>query len=119
MCRHPPGIGAGLRTGRRKSVHDRRRRRTRRGALPAGAVTVEGVTPFDDASGPDFGPPDPAGQPPMTMEERAGVLDDLAELEVFSTLLEPTGIKGIVVDCPDCAEEHHVDWALKIGRASC
>ena len=46
------------------------------------------------------------------MEERAGVLDDLAELEVFRTLLEPTGIKGIVVDCPDCDEEHHVDWAL-------
>jgi hypothetical protein len=71
-----------------------------------------GVTPFDDASGPDFGPLDPAGQPPLTMEERAGVLDDLAELEVFRTLLEPTGIKGIVVDCPDCDEEHHVDWAL-------
>src|SRR3712207_9403832 len=46
------------------------------------------------------------------MEERAGVLDDLVELEVFRTLLEPTGIKGIVVDCPDCDEEHHVDWAL-------
>jgi Family of unknown function (DUF5319) len=75
------------------------------------AVTVEGVTPFDDASGPDFGPADPAS-PPLTMEERAGVLDDLAELEVFRTLLEPTGIKGIVVDCPDCDEEHHVDWAL-------
>ena len=70
------------------------------------------MTPFDDASGPDFGPLDPAGPPPLTMEERAGVLDDLAELEVFRTLLEPTGIKGIVVDCPDCDEEHHVDWAL-------
>ena len=41
------------------------------------------------------------------------MLDDLAELEVFRTLLEPTGVKGIVVDCPDCDEEHHVeDWAL-------
>ena len=68
------------------------------------------MTPFDDASGPDFGPPD--APPPLTMEERAGVLDDLAELEVFRTLLEHTGIKGIVVDCPDCDEEHHVDWAL-------
>ena len=68
------------------------------------------VTPFDDASAPDFGPAD--APPPLTMEERAGVLDDLAELEIFRTLLEPTGIKGIVVDCPDCDEEHHVDWAL-------
>ena len=61
---------------------------------------------------PDFGPDDRSAQPPLTMEERAGVLDDLAELEVFRTLLEPTGVKGIVVDCPDCDEEHHVDWAL-------
>src|SRR5829696_6441169 len=60
----------------------------------------------------DFGPDDDQGHPPLTMEERAGVLDDLAELEVFRTLLEPTGVKGIVVDCPDCEEEHHVDWAL-------
>ncbi|WP_369132824.1 DUF5319 family protein [Modestobacter sp. I12A-02662] len=73
---------------------------------------------WDDAFGssrdrdPDFGPDDDQGHPPLTMEERAGVLDDLAELEVFRTLLEPTGVKGIVVDCPDCHEEHHVDWAL-------
>ncbi len=69
------------------------------------------MSPFDDVPGPDSGrtPSDP---PPLTMEERAGVLDDQAELEDFRTQLEPTGIKGIVVDCPDCDEEHHVDWAL-------
>ena len=70
------------------------------------------MSSWDDASGPDFGSADQPGPPPLTVEERAGVLDDLAELEVFRTLLEPTGIKGIVVDCPDCDEEHHVDWAL-------
>ena len=61
---------------------------------------------WDDALGQDpaFGPDDRPGQPPLTIEERAGVLDDLAELEVFRTLLEPTGVKGIVVDCPDCEE---------------
>ena len=75
------------------------------------ATTVGGVNSWDDASGPEFGS-DRQGPPPLTMEERAGVLDDLAELEVFRTLLEPTGVKGIVVDCPDCEEEHHVDWAL-------
>ena len=56
------------------------------------------VDPFDDVSGPDFEPMDRPDPPPLTMEER--------------TLLEPSGIKGIVVDCPDCDEEHHVDWAL-------
>ncbi|MBN1093927.1 DUF5319 family protein [Blastococcus sp. TML/M2B] len=76
------------------------------------------MSAFDDGSGLDFGAHDPdfgpgsQGPPPLTIEERAGVLDDLAELEVFRTLLEPTGVKGIVVDCPDCDEEHHVDWAL-------
>ena len=79
---------------------------------------MDPVSAFDDGSGPNFGASDPDfgagdhGPPPLTMEERAGVLDDLSELEVFRTLLEPTGIKGIVVDCPDCDEEHHVDWAL-------
>src|SRR3978361_314810 len=81
-------------------------------SFPCSAATVVAVSPFDDAPGPDFEPADHQEQPPLTMEERAGVLDDLAELEVFRTLLEPTGIKGIVVDCPDCDEEHHVDWAL-------
>ena len=72
-----------------------------------------GATPDRDPDfGGDLGPGGHSGQPPLTIEERAGVLDDLAELEVFRTLLEPTGVKGIVVDCPDCDEEHHVDWAL-------
>ena len=72
-----------------------------------------GATPDRDPDfGGEFGSDDHSVQPPLTMEERAGVLDDLAELEVFRTLLEPTGVKGIVVDCPDCDEEHHVDWAL-------
>ena len=81
-------------------------------SFPCSAATVDAVSPFDEAAGPEFGPADHPAPPPLTMEERAGVLDDLAELEVFRTLLEPTGIKGSVVDCPDCDEEHHVDWAL-------
>ncbi|PRY51988.1 hypothetical protein LY71_101360 [Geodermatophilus tzadiensis] len=90
--------------------------RTRGPVRPDGSDSATGaweegpVSSFDESPGSDFGPSDPP--PPLSMEERAGVLDDLAELEVFRTLLEPTGIKGIVVDCPDCDEEHHVDWAL-------
>lgn len=77
----------------------------------AGPASLGVVTSWDDAFSNDGAAEHPA-PPPLTMEERAGVLDDLAELEVFRTLLEPTGVKGIVVDCPDCDEEHHVDWAL-------
>src|SRR5688572_17697914 len=104
-----PSIGTGALDGRAGVASDPRRRRESVDVIPVGHYRGA-VTPFDEASGPDFGPAD--APPPLTMEERAGVLDDLAELEVFRTLLEPTGIKGIVVDCPDCDEEHHVDWAL-------
>ena len=86
---------------------------------PAIPGKEEHVDAWDDAFGASPGPRPGLragragpGSCPLTIEERAGVLDDLAELEVFRTLLEPTGVKGIVVDCPDCDEEHHVDWAL-------
>src|SRR3954462_88244 len=109
---HPSEVRPAPVPGARTTGPDRRRHPFRGRRFPRPAATVDRVSPFDDASGPDYGSADSQGPPPLTMEERAGVLDDLAELEVFRTLLEPTGIKGIVVDCPDCDEEHHVDWAL-------
>lgn len=81
---------------------------------------------------PDALPPDPfAGDPedpsqalgalddseyadtePLDDEERAGLLSDLTDLAVYQALLEPRGVRGIVVDCPDCAEQHYHDWNL-------
>lgn len=81
---------------------------------------------------PDALPPDPfAGDPedpsqalgalddpeydaeePLDDEERAGLLSDLTDLAVYQALLEPRGVRGIVVDCPDCAEQHYHDWTL-------
>ncbi len=81
---------------------------------------------------PDALPPDPfAGDPedpsqalgsmddpeysatePLDDEERAGLLSDLTDLAVYQALLEPRGVRGIVVDCPDCAEQHYHDWSL-------
>jgi hypothetical protein len=49
---------------------------------------------------------------PLSPQEREGVLDDLAELDVFRALLEPRGTLGLVVDCGDCGEPHYFDWAL-------
>ena len=62
------------------------------------------MDPFDGVPGPDR-EADHHSPPPLTMEERAGVLDDLAELEVFRTLLEPTGIKGCLLYTSDAADE--------------
>jgi hypothetical protein len=81
---------------------------------------------------PDALPPDPfAGDPedptqalealddseyaadePLDDQERVELLSDLTDLAVYQALLEPRGIRGIVVDCPDCAEQHYHDWTL-------
>jgi hypothetical protein len=50
--------------------------------------------------------------PPMAEEERAELLTDLTDLAVYQALLEPRGVKGVVVDCSECQEPHYHDWAL-------
>ncbi|MCC5697542.1 DUF5319 domain-containing protein, partial [Klebsiella pneumoniae] len=50
--------------------------------------------------------------PPLGEQERAELLADLADLAVYQALLEPRGIRGIVVDCADCGEAHYHDWEL-------
>ncbi len=55
-------------------------------------------------------PDRPTGKPADT--ERAEVLADLADLAVYQMLLEPRGVRGIVVDCDDCREQHFHDWLL-------
>ncbi len=49
---------------------------------------------------------------PLTPEEREDVLADLADLEVYQTLLEPQGVRGLVVDCEDCRVAHYFGWDL-------
>lgn len=51
-------------------------------------------------------------EPPLDDDERAGLLSDLSDLAVYEALLAPRGIRGIVVDCPDCHEQHYHDWQL-------
>ena len=78
---------------------------------------------------PDSLPPDPfAGDPQdpalsldsvdaeeqdtLTDEERDEVVADLADLAVYQALLEVRGVRGIVVDCGDCGEQHFHEWSL-------
>jgi hypothetical protein len=49
---------------------------------------------------------------PLTPAERQDVLEDLADLEVYEALLEPRGVRGLVVDCDDCRVPHYFDWDL-------
>ena len=74
-------------------------------------------------------PPDPfAGQPPdptlpigevpldatemLSDAERDEVVADIADLAVYQALLESRGVRGIVVDCGDCGEQHFHEWSL-------
>jgi hypothetical protein len=49
---------------------------------------------------------------PLTPEERENVVGDLEDLEAFEALLEPRGVRGLVVDCEDCQEPHYFAWDL-------
>lgn len=49
---------------------------------------------------------------PLSPEEREDVLADLSDLEVYRALLEPRGVRGLVVDCDDCDEPHYFGWDL-------
>ncbi len=64
-------------------------------------------------------PSDPAAElgeddtdEPLSPTEREEVLADLEDLEVFRTLLEERGVRGLVVDCEDCQEPHYFGWEL-------
>jgi hypothetical protein len=50
--------------------------------------------------------------PPLSPDEREDVLADLSDLEVYRALLEPRGVRGLVVDCDDCDEPHYFGWDL-------
>ncbi|HEV2088161.1 MAG TPA: DUF5319 family protein [Cryptosporangiaceae bacterium] len=59
----------------------------------------------------EFGEPG-GGPAPLAGEERQDVLDDLADLDVYETLLSARGIRGLVVDCEDCGVPHFFAWDL-------
>ncbi|MGD9528954.1 DUF5319 domain-containing protein [Pseudonocardia sp.] len=76
---------------------------------------------------PDALPPDPfAGDPTdpalsmddagdldaLSPAEREEVVADLADLAVYQALLEGRGVRGIVVDCGDCGDQHFHEWSL-------
>ncbi|MFF5986388.1 DUF5319 domain-containing protein [Prauserella flavalba] len=54
---------------------------------------------------------EPAGEP-ISPDERSELLADLSDLAVYQALLEPRGVRGIVVDCGECDQPHYHDWHL-------
>lgn len=68
--------------------------------------------PFSDDE-PDHEPgDDELAAEPLSETERAEIIEDLTSLEVYQSLLEPTGVRGLVIECPDCREPHYFEWGL-------
>jgi len=51
----------------------------------------------------------------LNRSERDGALADLADLEVYRSLLEPAGIKGLTIACDECDDTHYISWDLLVG----
>jgi len=49
---------------------------------------------------------------PLEGEERRNIEADLGDLRSMRAMFEPQGVKGVVVACPDCGEDHYYDWDL-------
>lgn len=85
-----------------------------------GAVNDAPLDPFaDDPADPARqlgGDADDEASAPLTLREREDVLADLEDLAIFSVLLSPQGIRGLVVDCADCDEPHYFGWELLQGN---
>jgi Family of unknown function (DUF5319) len=78
------------------------------------------LDPFGDdpiGSVPGFGDGlDDDDMPPLTPAEQEEITADLEDLEAFQVLLEPRGVRGLVVDCQDCEEPHYFAWDLLRGN---
>jgi hypothetical protein len=82
-------------------------------------VAVSDETPIDPFAGDEIpwaSALDAEPAEPLSPEEREDVLTDLADLDVFQTLLEQRGVRGLVVDCDDCHEPHYFAWDLLRGN---
>jgi hypothetical protein len=49
---------------------------------------------------------------PLDGEERQNIEADLQDLRGMRGVFEPQGVKGVVVACPDCGEDHYYGWEL-------
>jgi len=49
---------------------------------------------------------------PLDQQERVAVEADLADLAVYEALLAHKGIRGLVVCCDECQQDHYHDWDM-------
>ena len=56
--------------------------------------------------------PEEEEERPLDGEERRSIQADIDDLRGMRGAFEPQGVKGVVVACPDCGEDHYYDWDL-------
>ena len=64
----------------------------------------EGDEPFDDDR--------PAEPVELTPQERRDIEADLDDLGSMRTVFSSQGVKGVVIACQDCGENHFYEWEL-------
>lgn len=83
-------------------------------ALPPDPFAGDPNDPAQELSGAweDVDAGSPESPEPLGEQERTELLEDLSDLAVYQALLEPRGVRGVVVDCADCEQPHYHDWEL-------
>jgi Family of unknown function (DUF5319) len=66
--------------------------------------------PSDPAA--ELGADEGQADEPLSDAERQDLVEDMADLDAFQAVLEPRGVRGLVVDCEDCREAHFFAWEL-------
>lgn len=49
---------------------------------------------------------------PIDEEEREAIHQDLVDVKTLKAVLAPRGIRGVIVWCPDCEDDHFLGWDL-------
>jgi len=57
----------------------------------------------------------PAGEE-IDADEREALQQDLLDIRTLKAILSGRGIKGVVVYCPDCDDDHYLGWDLLAGN---
>lgn len=75
--------------------------------------------PLEDAFDEGDAHSEPPMEPPMEPideDERQALQQDLIDVRVLKAVLGSRGIKGVVVYCPDCEDDHYLGWDLLAGN---
>lgn len=48
----------------------------------------------------------------LSWQERRDIEEDLRDLGTMRGIFEPQQVKGVVIACPDCGDNHYYEWEL-------